>query len=321
MQPLRFHSSVDCRTKRIFRLGMAPERLAGCAVKCHHALIRRAPVMATHDVDEEQRAPAKQAVPTGQPVARRSPWRRAAVVTALLALSAASWGYVLLHALKFVPPGMPWLAHTALMRHPALPYEPGQVLAMWTIVSAAVMLPAAAPLVLLFLNVCRLHHPVRFPLLATGAFTLAILVAWSGFSVLATLLQWALHDAGLQGRAGALASSTATGLVLVAAGVYQWTPLKHRCLDHCRSPLSFVLTGWRPGPLGAFRMGVSHALHGIGCWGALVLLLLSCGLINLAAIAALAVLVAAEKLLPKGVVLACAAGLCLVAWGTYVLFP
>jgi predicted metal-binding membrane protein len=325
MQPLQFHSSIDCKTKRIFKQGMAPERLPGCAVKCHHLLIGRARAMATQDIDDEPRAPAIQAVPASRPLPRRSPWRRAVVTCALLALSMLSWGYLLVHVLKLVPASMPWLAHTALLRQPALPYQGAQVLlvqVMWTMVMAAVMLPSAAPLVLLFLNVCRLHHLVRFPLFATAVFTLAILVAWSGFAVLATLLQWALHDTGVLDRSGALASSTASGLALVAAGVYQWTPLKHRSLDHCRSPLSFVLTGWRPGPLGAFRMGVSHALHCLGCWGALLLLLLIvCGPMNMAAIAGLAVLVAAEKLLPKGVILACVGGLLLVAWGTYALFP
>jgi predicted metal-binding membrane protein len=281
--------------------------------------------MATQEVQDEQRAPGIQAAPKSQPrPPRRAPLRRAAVILLLLVLASLAWGYLAMHALKLVPPNMPWLADTALMRHPAHPYQPGQlrlVLAMWSAVLAAVMLPACAPLVLLFSNVSRLHHLVRFPFLATMLFVLANLVTWGGFAALATLAQWALHDAGALDASGALANTTATGLALVAAGAYQWTPLKHASLDHCRSPLSFVLTGWHPGALGAFRMGVGHGLHCIGCCWALMLLLFAAGVMNLAAIAGLAALVTAEKLLPRGVVLACIGGLLLVAWGTYVLFP
>jgi predicted metal-binding membrane protein len=281
--------------------------------------------MATQEVQDDQRTPGILAVPTDQPrPPRRAPWRRAAVILLLLLLASTCWGYLLVHALKLVPPDMPWLAETALLRQPAGPYRLDQVLpvlAMWSVATAAVMLPACAPLVLLFSDVCRLHHLVRFPLLATIAFVFASLVAWCGFGALATLAQWALHNAGALDAAGALVNATAIGLALAAAGAYQWTPLKHESLDHCRAPLSFVLTGWRPGAWGAFRMGLSHGLHCIGCCWALMLLLLAAGVMNLAAIAGLTALVTAEKLLPKGVVLACIGGLLLVAWGTYVLFP
>jgi predicted metal-binding membrane protein len=210
------------------------------------------------------------------------------------------------------------------MRQPPDHYRPGQVLqvfTMWSMATAAVMLPACAPLVLLFSDVCRLHHPVRFPRLATVAFVFASLAAWCGFGALATLAQWALHNAGALDATGALINTTAIGLALAAAGAYQWTPLKHDSLDHCRAPLSFVLTGWRPGAWGAFRMGLAHGLDCIFCCWALVLLLLAAGVMNLAAIAGVAALATAEKLLPRGVVLACIGGLLLVAWGTYVLFP
>jgi predicted metal-binding membrane protein len=281
--------------------------------------------MATDEVQDESRAPEIQDVSMIPPRApRRAPLRRAALVLGLLAMAMLAWGYLAVHALKLVPPDIPWLAGTALMRHPVHPYQPGQLqllLAMWSAVMAAVMLPACAPLIVLFSNVSRLHHLVRFPFLATVLFVLANLVAWVGFAALATLAQWGLHEAGALDAGGALANSTATGLALVAAGAYQWTSLKHASLDHCRSPLSFVLTGWHPGAWGAFRMGFGHGLQCIGCCWALLLLLLAAGVMNLAAIAALTVLVTAEKLLPRGVVLACVGGLILVAWGTYVLFP
>jgi predicted metal-binding membrane protein len=281
--------------------------------------------MATQEVRDDQRTPGIQAVPVSQPrPPRRAPWRRAAVVLVLLLLASTCWGYLLAHAFKLAPPGMRWLAETALLRQPPSPYRLDQVppvFAMWSVATCAVMLPACAPLVLLFADVSRLHHPVRFPLLATMVFVLASLAAWCGFGALATLAQWALHNAGALDAAGALSNTTATGLALAAAGAWQWTPLKHGSLDHCRAPLSFVLTGWRPGAWGAFRMGLRHGVHCIDCCWALMLLLFASGVMNLAAIAALTALVTAEKLLPRGVVLACIGGLLLVAWGTYVLFP
>jgi predicted metal-binding membrane protein len=280
--------------------------------------------MATPGVEDEPSALAARPVHAAPPrPPARAPWRRAALILALALLSALAWCYLLAHALKLYPPGLAWLPATAPLPQSPLPWQPAQllrVLGMWAAVMAAVMLPPAAPLVLLFSSVCRLHHLVRFPGAATALFVLASLAAWCAFAVPATLLQWALHDAGFLDRSGALVNSTATGLALAAAGAWQWTPLKHASLDHCRSPLSFVLTGWRPGAWGALRMGASHGLHCLGCCWALVLLLIASGL-NLPAVAALAALVAAEKLLPHGAVLACLGGLGLVAWGTVVLFP
>jgi predicted metal-binding membrane protein len=150
---------------------------------------------------------------------------------------------------------------------------------------------------------------------------LGYLSAWGLFSAAATLAQWALHDAGALDQAMAVTNSTVAGLALVAAGVYQWTPAKHACLQHCRTPLAFILTSWRRGPWGAFRMGADHGGYCIGCCWLLMVLLFAAGVMNLFAIAGLAMLVLAEKLLPGGAWTATLAGLALVAWGTLLLFP
>jgi predicted metal-binding membrane protein len=158
-------------------------------------------------------------------------------------------------------------------------------------------------------------------LLATALFVAGYLVTWSLFGVLAALAQWALHDAGALDAGMAIVNPSACGLALVAAGIYQWTPAKHACLQHCRAPLSFVVTGWRPGWPGALRMGAAHGLHCVGCCWLLMLLLFAAGVTHLGALLALAGLVLSEKLLPGGPVLACVGGLALVAWGTLLLFP
>jgi predicted metal-binding membrane protein len=130
-----------------------------------------------------------------------------------------------------------------------------------------------------------------------------------------------LHDAGALDDTMAVARPTVGALALVAAGVYQWTPLKHVCLDNCRAPLAFVLTHWRRGARGGFRMGVTDARYCTGCCWLLLALVLPAGVLNLPVIAGLIALILAEKLLPAGHLLACATGLGLVAWGTALLFP
>jgi predicted metal-binding membrane protein len=109
------------------------------------------------------------------------------------------------------------------------------------------------------------------------------------------------------------------GAILIAAGVFQWTPLKHACLAHCRSPLSFLLTDWREGPRGAFAMGLKHGAYCTGCCWFLMGLLFVAGVMNLWWIAGIALFVLVEKIAPRGGILGKAAGLLLVAWGVWVL--
>ena len=191
--------------------------------------------------------------------------------------------------------------------------------AMWVVMMAAMMLPSAAPITLLVAQVSRLYHPGRRPWLRTALFVAGYLAAWSGFSLLATVAQWGLHEANMMSDMMAATNATAGGLVLVAAGVYQWTPLKHACLRQCRAPLTFVLAGWRPGKGGALRMGLAHGAWCLGCCWLLMALLFVAGVMNLAWIVGLSVLVLLEKLLPDGVWIARAAGLALVVWGGLML--
>jgi predicted metal-binding membrane protein len=256
---------------------------------------------------------------------RRAGSERPVVITWLAALAMLCWTGVLLY--NVATQGLPAMATPndlfgrAARPAPYLAADLALALGMWVIVVGAIMLPGSAPAVLLFARVNLLHYAVRRPWLATALFVAGYLLAWSLFGALAALAQWALHDAGALDAALALSSPTAAGLVLVAAGAYQWTFAKHTCLHHCRAPLTFVLTGWEAGAAGALRMGATHGIHCVGaCW-LLVLLLFAAGAINLPALAALAALVAAEKLLPAGGWVACGAGLALVAWGTLLLFP
>jgi predicted metal-binding membrane protein len=259
------------------------------------------------------------------PVGPRPGSERPVVLAWLAALAALCWAAVVFRAVPMAPSDIAALAHADLMTPPVQPpYRPDDLLllfAMWTVMLSAMMLPAAIPAVLVFARVNRLYHAVRRPYLATALFVAGYLATWSGFGALATLAQWALHDVGALDPAMAVVHTAAAGLALVAAGAYQWTPAMHACLHHCRAPLAFVLTGWRPGWWGAFRMGFIHGFYCIGCCWLLTCLLFAAGVMNLAAIAGLAALILAEKLLPGGPWLACLAGLALVVWGTLLLFP
>jgi len=242
------------------------------------------------------------------------------VIACLALLVAVCWACLVFRALRLAT--LPSLNSAALALPP--PYRAPElvlVLAMWGAMLSAITLPAATPVILLFAHISRLARPVRFPHVGTLFFVLGYLAVWSAFGALATLAQWALHDAGALDTSMAIINPSACGLVLVAAGIYQWTPYKHACLQQCRAPLSFVVAGWRPGLAGALRMGALHGLYCVGCCALLMLLLFAAGVTSLGALLALAALVLAEKLLPGGPVLACVGGLVLLAWGTLLLFP
>lgn len=208
----------------------------------------------------------------------------------------------------------------ALVRHPTLAWKAAQlalVFLTWAGLCTALMLPLASRAAVLFARLagCRAARRAR---LRTGLFVLGYLGAWTGFALLAAIAQWMLHPSG---PAGAVRHPLLLGLVLVAAGVYQWTPAKHACLAHCRAPLGGILAGWRDGLLGALGRGAEHARQCLGCCWLLMLLLLATGPDNPAAIAVVGLLVLAEIRLAAGHWIASAGGLVLLAVGTGLLFP
>lgn len=190
------------------------------------------------------------------------------------------------------------------------------VFVMWSIMMIAMMLPSAAPMILWFSKVNQ--HRQDNPHACTAMFVAGYVAVWAGFSVLATLAQWGLHAAALQSPLAATAPASA-GMLLILAGVYQYMPLKKACLVYCRSPLSFLMTRWRPGLAGAFSMGVSHGIYCLGCCWLLMALLFVLGVMNLLWVAALALLVLLEKVVPGGLWIARGAGLLLIGWGAVLI--
>jgi predicted metal-binding membrane protein len=148
---------------------------------------------------------------------------------------------------------------------------------------------------------------------------LGYIIAWGGFSLLAIALQWGLERVGLMSAVMIATSGLFSGLVLILAGMYQLTPLKHACLRHCRSPIQFVTHYWRKGPGGALRMGIQHGVFCLGCCWTLMALLFVGGVMNLYWIVGLAIFILLEKTIPAGHQLGSLGGIGLIVWGLWML--
>jgi predicted metal-binding membrane protein len=190
---------------------------------------------------------------------------------------------------------------------------------MWAGMMVAMMLPSATPMILTFAAVSRNRRRQERPYVPVSIFVAGYVATWSGFSALAALAQWILHREALLSPAMASSSALLGGVLLLAAGVFQFTPLKHACLTQCRAPFDFIMTRWREGAGGAFRMGLEHGLFCAGCCWALMGLLFVAGVMNILWIAVLSLIVGLEKLLPRGLWLSSATGVILTAWGAWLI--
>ena len=190
--------------------------------------------------------------------------------------------------------------------------------AMWSVMMTAMMLPSAAPLILLYGAAVRRSQP-QTARRHTYALAAGYLAAWGAFSLAATALQRALASLLLLTPMREAGSDRVTATLLLVAGAYQWTPLKHACLRACQSPLAFLMGRWRNGGAGAFRVGLEHGSYCIGCCWALMLLLFAGGVMNLVVIAGLTAWVAVEKLAPFSRRGAQLSGAVMIAVGSWML--
>ena len=232
---------------------------------------------------------------------------RLILVTALAAVTAIAWIWVVVGAGTGMSTigmtrrsGMPDISGMMMERATWTFGYAGLMFAMWWVMMVAMMLPSATPMLLLFARINRKERAGDRPYVPTGIFAAGYLVAWGGFSALATALQWLLERLGLLSPMMVATSYWLGGAILVLAGLWQLTPIKGVCLRHCRSPLSFLVQSWRPGRLGAFRMGLEHGAYCLGCCWFLMGLLFFGGIMNLFWIAGLAAYVLLEKTIPLG---------------------
>jgi predicted metal-binding membrane protein len=197
------------------------------------------------------------------------------------------------------------------------------MLLMWWVMMIAMMTPSATPMILLYARATRYAQgkgQLGRGVVPVAAFAGGYLLVWFGFSLFTTLLQRVLEASGA--ISAMWMASTKVGLsaaVLILAGVYQLSPWKHRCLNHCRNPAEFLSQHRRPGRLGAVRMGIEHGAFCVGCCWVLMALLFVGGIMNVLWIAVLAIVVLLEKLAPQGPWFARFTGIVLLAWGAATL--
>jgi len=232
--------------------------------------------------------------------------QRNAILVTLLGLAAAGWIVFLSQARE--PMGMGREMGPDLTMGRSWPL----FLAMWVAMMVAMMFPAAAPMVLMYGRMRR-SDP-----LSVALFTGSYIALWFAFGVLAYLLSAIVESAASGSEWVAMNWGRAGGALLVLAGVYQLTPLKDICLRHCRTPLSFVMTRWRDGRGGAVRMGLAHGLYCMGCCWLLFLILIPLGVMNVAAMVAVALVVFAEKVIPRGRSVGLLASAMLIVYGVAV---
>ena len=231
---------------------------------------------------------------------------RQIVVIALVSVAVLAWVYTMwgvgMGMNAFEMSRMPWAsANGQIMTMPSsgLSYM-FVLLAMWWVMMVAMMLPSAAPTILLTAALNR-RSTSDYPPYGTALFfSMGYLLAWLFFSLIAVVGQVVLENKGLFSTMMYSKSTYLTAGLLIAAGVWQFSPIKQACLRHCRSPVEFLTRHRRPGNRGALMMGLHHGTYCLGCCWFLMALLFVGGVMNLYWIAGLASFVLIEKLVPKG---------------------
>jgi predicted metal-binding membrane protein len=222
-------------------------------------------------------------------------------------ITIAAWVYIVVSARRMATesagmsgPSMAPMMHAMTAVQPWTATEFGLRLAMWAAMMVAMMVPTAAPMTLLYAAVARKAAAQHNPLAPTFVFVAGYIAMWTIFSLVATIAQHALDQAALLSPMMSSNSAVFGAALLIAAGVYQFTPLKNACLRNCRAPAHFLSRYWRTGNLGAFRMGLTLGAYCVGCCWILMGLLFVGGVMNLLWIAATAIFVLLEKTSPFG---------------------
>jgi predicted metal-binding membrane protein len=255
---------------------------------------------------------------------------RVIVAAALVVVTLLAWAYVWwlatdmdmggmdMPGFRMIPAGMGLMMPSAALWNAT---EFVFVFVMWAVMMIGMMTPSAAPMILIYTRVGRQAALQGKPLAAGAYFAAGYLLTWIGFALAATSAQWALERSTLLTPMMAGASDVFSGTVLIAAGLYQWTPIKEACLRQCQAPWLFIQRhgGFRPDVLGSLVLGVRHGAYCIGCCWVLMALLFVGGVMNVLWIAAIAILVLAEKVAPAGHVISRTAGAGLFAGGAWLL--
>ena len=259
---------------------------------------------------------------------------RRLVVLALFSLSALAWAYLVVMARQMAagdmtlmgmgaPSAMPGSDMAGAMTVSQMPWSLLTFLLMfimWSVMMVGMMIPSAAPMILLFARVQRRKLADQAPTTRIAAFTAGYILIWTSFSLIATGLQWALTELRLLSQMMESTNQFLAVGVLLAAGIYQLTPLKLACLKQCQSPIGFLTSHWKDGVSGSLRMGIEHGIFCLGCCWLLMALLFVGGVMNLIWVAVIATFVLLEKVVPRGEIVGKVGGVLLIAFAGYVAF-
>lgn len=240
------------------------------------------------------------------------------ILILLIVITLTAWGFLVYQywQMNTLPMSQMWMAPDSSWQWQLTDFA--VVYSMWAVMMAAMMLPSALPMIKAFSKSCQKRYGNDAPF--SILFSLAYLLVWLVFSVILTALQWQLH--GLQWLSGMMENSNtflAAG-ILIMAGVYQFSALKNACLQHCRSPFSFLLNSWQNGMRGAFKMGLIHGSTCVGCCWAQMLIMFAVGVMNITAMVLITLFILLEKSLPANEqLLRKVIGGILCVWGGFIL--
>jgi len=222
------------------------------------------------------------------------------IVAGLFGITTLAWAYMF-----YLAQGMSSMSMDQAMPqiHPWGIVDAFMMFLMWAIMMVAMMVPSASPTILLYATLNRKRQQLKRPYVSTAIFLAGYIAVWTAFSVIATFAQWGLQMAALLSPMMISTSYLLGGLLLITAGIFQWSPMKQACLIHCRSPLDFLSSHWREDAAGVFGMGLHHGFYCLGCCWALMALLFVAGVMNLLWIAVITLFVLVEKIVPHGPVI------------------
>ena len=237
--------------------------------------------------------------------------QRNVILGLLLALAAAAWAVLV------------WQSADADMdmtvASSAMGLRAPMFLAIWVVMMVAMMFPTAAPMILTFHRVQAGKRQRGDTFVSTWVFVAAYILVWTLAGVAAYAGTLAAEAIAVRAALSPATAARIGGAVLVAAGIYQLTPLKDLCLSKCRTPIAFIMTSWRDGAAGALRMGLLHGLYCLGCCWLLFVILFPLGIMNIGAMAAVTLIIFAEKTLPWPRLAPYAAAVALVLYGALVI--
>ncbi|HNP25620.1 MAG TPA: DUF2182 domain-containing protein [Nitrosomonas sp.] len=221
---------------------------------------------------------------------------QAIIFSTLLAVILIAWAYLFYQhwQMTSLPMSDMWMPPSETSAWHWIDF--GLVYVMWAVMMAAMMLPSAIPMILVYTKICTQRHQTSHPY--TFLFVLAYLLVWLIFSIVLTLLQWQMHGLQFLSPMMDVQNERMAAIVFLLAGIYQFTPQKNNFLQSCRTPMGFLLTEWREGSLGAFRMGIKHGSICLGCCWAQMLIMFAVGVMNLLGMALITTLVFVEKINP-----------------------